>query len=323
MSIFENDIHSFLRLRIAFAPSQGGSELTPRQAQALSDLYAASGYGLLQFNPELTVQWFHFNSYYSYNGSGFSQNLLDTMDRAGIEWDRHIDLTPYPRNLNRTAIGRLGENAVEAMYNDRGLTTWREYSGARRADVVGYKWSFFGGDMYRGESKVRYQSLTGTKPGEVIYQLTHDISALAKNNVLRGLGQGVMAVGAAVDVVMTGAQIRQQLSAGDNLGAARSGIQFGGRWGGAVAGAWGGASLGGTIGSVFPFFGTALSGPAEALSSVAYQAHWAAIGGRGGCSTQRLERIIRLAITDRRLQVRFTGALPPIPPPTPPNPSST
>ncbi|QGM97488.1 hypothetical protein [Methylocystis parvus] len=248
MSIFDNDILSRLGVRVAFAPPERRADLSARGAQGIGDLFGALGYGTLQANPLLTVQWYQFDSQYA-KKSGFSDSLRTTIGKAGITLSLDNKLAPYDRNLSAYEVGRLGEKAVEELYKGRGLQTWSETTGARQADVVGYRWGILGGEKFQGESKVGYRSLTGWRPGKTGYQLAQDWAALNRNNLFRSLGKAAGAFGAGVDIAVTGVEIAQQLSRGDNAGAARSGAQFGGRWGGAIGGALAGGALGGPVGA--------------------------------------------------------------------------
>ncbi|MGJ0455036.1 MAG: hypothetical protein ACR65T_17675 [Methylocystis sp.] len=238
--------------------------------------------------PAASFAWSFYTSPLA-NAGGPTKALSDFLTTSGIKFNKAgaypiapgslqgIKGTPVVNNFNHYQAVLAERARLESYYgssiigevatNGPSLRMNNPITGnARTLDLTLQTRSFWSGaTQHFIEVKTGVHDLNGVRGGSTGVQAPADAANLSSMNKAtagyRAAGQllrGAGALGAVVDIVMTGAQIQQQLSAGDNLGAKRSGAQFGGRWGGAAAGAWGGASFGGVIGSVIPFVGTAV-----------------------------------------------------------------
>ena len=143
------------------------------------------------------------------------------------------------------------------------------------------------------EVKTGLTDLTGTTGGTAGVQAPADAANLSNFNAkvagIRYLGQGLRifgAAGAAYDLYSTGATLQSQFAAGDNLGAARTGVQFSGRWAAAAYFAGQGALWGSSLGP-WGTLGGGLAGGVFGGLGGNFVSGWAfdqAVGAAGGGS---------------------------------------
>ncbi|MCA3647297.1 MAG: hypothetical protein IOC54_11805 [Methylobacterium sp.] len=118
---------------------------------------ATGGYGVLQFNPQLTVQWSFYQS--PYGGFGPSKNLATALDNRGIEILKNKIVPPGAvRGASSNAIGAAGENAARGDLKAQGYRDVTPGKGINAADsrvpdVIGQKSGFWGGEIKQVEAE--------------------------------------------------------------------------------------------------------------------------------------------------------------------------
>jgi hypothetical protein len=279
------------------------SSKTESGLQSYQGVFVGSlGFGTLQANPYLRVQWISYTSPTT-GKAGFSDRLEQALRAAGIEVrPSSTVLAARCTNLDANAIGDLGSRATARFYEGQGYRVATQVpilgegifggvtpagilqqagvfnTGVRNIDVVAWKPGLLGGERINAESKVgrKYLNAGPEVTGKPAYQLTRDAVSIFNNRAVRFAGKGLGVAGVVLDGASTAGQINQQISAGNLRGAGLSAAQFAGRQGGGFAlgaasgigGALAGAAFGeggALAGTIAPGLGNAIGGFGGAL----------------------------------------------------------